>query len=223
MNRTSLEGEQLWSLAPMAKFRRKSIAVPSASSSSKDRDVRMDRNQHYFLGCRHLCSPSRRCLSRTYRSASTSNSVRGDLCTVCWSALVFDGRRGRRAERHTRPRKVVRDDPASENVGIDGDVSKAKKTSIRRRQAVEAGKQWKVRGYMGSRWEIDGMDSRELLTEFGRICDEDDADKRSAQRPGRAEMARRARAGFKGVLIEHSSIEPGWKGILVERARAMRR
>lgn len=247
-----LHEEQLWSLAPMAKVRRGAKGAVSSPSSAKGKASGLDGDYQHFLGCGHIYSASRRRHWRAPTSArQTGVPSRGSLCDVCWSRLVFEGRGSQRVQRQARPLRRKRTQEAEEveeeeeeepeneeetvEIKMAREAAKAKKAeeaaeakkalakAIRKRDRADR-KQWKVRGHMVRRWEIDDLDSQGLLAEFHRIGDDEVYESRAAERRRQKAMRKKgARPGWRGVWIEHSSVEPEWQGIIAERALALAR
>ncbi|KAK6208944.1 condensin complex non-SMC subunit Cnd1 [Pestalotiopsis sp. IQ-011] len=237
-----LHEEQVWSFGPMAKVRSGAKAVPSSASSGTGRVSEMEGDYQHFLGCGHIYSASRRRHWRTPTSASqTGVPSRGGLCDVCWSRLVFEGRGSQRVQRQARPLRRKRsqeveeveeeeEEPENEEETLEtkmareaAEAKKALARAVRKRDRADR-KQWKVRGHMVRRWDVSDLDSRGMLTEFERIRGDEIYDLRAAERRRqRAMRMKGARPGWRGVWIEHSSVEPEWQGIIAERALALAR
>lgn len=236
----------------MAKVRSRAKAVVSSPSSATGKASGLDGDYRHFLGCGHIYSASRRRHWRAPTSASqTGVPSRGGLCDVCWSRLVFEGRGIQRIQRQARPLRRKRsqeveeveeeeeEEPENEGETLETkmareaartrnaeEAAKAKKAlarAIRKRDRADR-KQWKVRGHMVRRWDVSDLDSRRMLTEFERIRGDEIYDLRAAERRRQRAMRKKgARPGWRGVWIEHSSVEPEWQGIIAERALALAR
>ncbi|KAH6638576.1 hypothetical protein BKA67DRAFT_144448 [Truncatella angustata] len=73
-------------------------------------------------------------------------------------------------------------------------------------------RQWKVRGYMASKWEVSGEDTKGRLNEFKRVGDEEGLE------VGVYSLGER----YGGFLVDNSQVKPGWRWINVERAKALK-